>query len=307
MSSFDHPVLYVVFIGSFLAGMITVFTPYVYNMVPITLQNINIPKADAATNRFIRIKYCGSIVLVHTLLGMMVSLILDQKKWISHIPSWIIYLFFFRLFAGLGISFLGAFDLNLPKRWKRKTHAKVTDNSQHIFLMALRLPVVSFSSTAPIICLVLLLSGKNGVAGTTVGMAGFSFGLILPFIYPGFINILPPQLLNYIKVFLGFFAIIISLKFLSDCDMALGWHIIDRQILIVLLIILSCVAGLYMLGKLKFANDYLQTYNHFGVEYIPIVRLIISIIAFTFAVYVLPGLWGAPLHGLQRFLPAVHP
>jgi thiol:disulfide interchange protein DsbD len=219
-------------------------------------------------------------------------------------------MFFFLIFVVFGISFLGAFEITLPSSWTSKTDSKAGVGSfGGIFFMALTLAIVSFSCTGPIVGPLLVLAGKGGIAGPAVGMFGFSVGLALPFalfaVFPGMLNKMASSggWLNQVKVVLGFLELMLALKFFSNADLAMGWRILDREIFIALWIVISVLLGLYLLGKLKLSHDDAPVKNIYGQEYVPMFKLFLSIAAFTFSVYLLPGMWGAPLNGMSAFLP----
>ncbi|MBC7553109.1 MAG: thioredoxin family protein, partial [Taibaiella sp.] len=169
--------------------------------------------------------------------------------------------------------------------------------------------IVSFSCTGPIVGPLLVEAGQGGVAGPVLGMLGFSLGLALPFglfaIFPGMLNKMASSggWLNQVKVVLGFVELMLAFKFLSNADLAQGWRLLDREIFIAAWIVLSILTGVYLLGKLKLSHDDESPKNIYGQEYVSIFKLFLSITFFTFAVYLLPGMWGAPLNGMSAFLP----
>jgi thiol:disulfide interchange protein DsbD len=224
--------------------------------------------------------------------------------------NWIANLLFFVLFLVFGISFLGAFDISLPSSWSTKADTKAgTGNFWGIFFMALTLVLVSFSCTGPIIGNLLVLAAKGSYLGPLTGMFGFSLALSLPFalfaFFPGKLNVLGKAggWLNAIKVTLGFLELALALKFLSNADLSKGWRLLDREIFISLWVVIFILLGCYLLGKLKFHHDDELPKNDFGLPYISIPRLLFAIAAFSFAVYMIPGLWGAPLKGISAFIP----
>jgi thiol:disulfide interchange protein DsbD len=170
---------------------------------------------------------------------------------------------------------------------------------------------VSFSCTGPIVGPLLVLAGKGGIAGPAIGMFGFSIGLALPFalfaVFPGMLNKMASSggWLNQVKVVLGFLELMLALKFLSNADLAMGWRLLDREIFIAIWIVLSILLGFYLLGKLQLSHDDAPVKNVYGQEYVSIFKLFLAIISFTFAVYLLPGMWGAPLNGVSAFLPPI--
>ena len=208
------------------------------------------------------------------------------------------------------VSFLGAFEITLPSSWTNATDSKAgTGSIVGIFFMALTLSIVSFSCTGPIVGPLLVLASKGGIAGPTVGMLGFSLGLSLPFalfaVFPGWLNKMASSggWLNQVKVVLGFIELMLALKFLSNADLQKGWRLLDREIFIAIWVVLSILTGVYLLGKLKLSHDDEPAKNIYGQEYVNTFKLFLSIVFFTFAVYLLPGMWGAPLNGVSAFVP----
>jgi thiol:disulfide interchange protein DsbD len=244
------------------------------------------------------------------LLGVLISLIFGANALNTLSTNWIANLFFFAVFVIFGISFLGAFEITLPSSWTSKTDSKAGLSSfGGIFFMALTLVIVSFSCTGPIVGPLLVLAGKGGIAGPAVGMFGFSVGLALPFamfaIFPGMLNKMAASggWLNQVKVVLGFLELMLALKFLSNADLAMGWRLLDREIFIAIWVVLSILLGIYLLGKLKLSHDDANPKNLYGQDFVTIPKLFLAIVAFTFAVYLVPGMWGAPLNGMSAFIP----
>jgi thiol:disulfide interchange protein DsbD len=298
--------LFWLFLQSLLAGLLAVFTPFVYTVLPLTVgylsKGVN-SKAEKIRNL---LYYAVSIIIIFTFIGVLVSVIIQSTGLLKYAGHWIFNLFFCRLFLVLGISLLGVFSFKLPQSWVNSMASKArTTNFKGIFYMALTLPGSSFSSTAPIIVLVLVFTAKSGFLGPVIGLFGFAVGLASPFVFPRVANIVFSFriFLNNVKVVLGFFSLIIGIKFLSNADISLGWHILDREIFIAILILMFLMMGAYMLGKIKMLNDYAPEQNIYRQEYVPLSRLFLAIAAFCFAIYLLPGMWGAPLHVLSNFLP----
>lgn len=214
------------------------------------------------------------------------------------------------MFLVFGISFLGAFEITLPSSWTNKTDAKAGTNSfSGIFFMALTLVIVSFSCTGPIVGTLIVDAARRGIAGPTVGMFGFSVGLALPFalfaVFPGMLNKMASGggWLNQVKVTLGFVELALAMKFLSNADLQMGWRLLDREIFIAIWIVIAIMLGIYLLGKLKLSHDDANAKNVFGQEYVSLFKLFLAMASFTFAVYLFPGMWGAPLNGMSAFLP----
>lgn len=298
------------FLAALGGGFAAVITPCVYSMIPITVSFFT--KRSKTRKEGIRnaLYYSLSIIIIFTVLGVAISFIFGANALNSLSTNWIANLFFFAIFVLFGISFLGAFEIALPSSWTSKTDSKAGVGSfGGIFFMALTLAIVSFSCTGPIVGPLLVLAGQGGIAGPAVGMFGFSIGLSLPFalfaIFPGLLNKMASSggWLNQVKVVLGFLELMLAMKFLSNADLAMGWRLLDREIFIASWIVLSVLLGFYVLGKLKLSHDDAPAKNLYGQEYVSIFKLFIAIISFTFAAYLLPGMWGAPLNGMSAFLP----
>lgn len=291
-------------------GLIAITTPCVYSMVPITVSFFtkrSKTRAEAIRNA---IYYSLSIIIIFTVLGVLISAIFGPQALYKLSSNWIANLFFFAIFVIFGISFLGAFEITLPSSWTSKTDSKAgTGSFKGIFFMALTLVIVSFSCTSGIIGPLLVAASRGGFVGPAIGMFGFSLGLALPFTFfafsPGLINKMGNAggWLNQVKVTLGFIEIGLALKFFSNADLVKGWRILDREIFIAIWIVLAILLGMYLLGKLKLSHDDVNKKNMFGVEYTSLFKLFLAFSSFTFAVYLLPGLFGAPLKGLGQFLP----
>jgi len=294
------------FIQSLIAGLLAVFTPYVYTIHPFTTGYL--ARNTRSANEKIRnsLIYAFSIITIFTLLGFLVSVIIRLTGLQKFTEHWIFNLFLCRTFVVLGISLLGAFSIKLPESWINSLAKKARSNNiKGIVVMAFTLPGASFSSTFPIIVLVLLLAFNAGFFGPVIGLLGFAIGLALPFVYPRMLDIFvrSKSLLNNIKVIMGFFSLMIALKFLSKADISLGYHLLERDLFIEIWIAIWLIMGVYMLGMIKLSNDIATEENIYGQEYIPLSRLFIAIFSFVFALYLLPGIWGAPLHGISIFLP----
>jgi len=291
-------------------GFIAVFTPCVFSMIPITVSFFT--KRSKTRKEGIRnaIYYSLSIIIIFTVLGLLVSGLFGRDALYKISTNWILNLVFFALFIIFGISFLGAFEISLPSSWTNKTDAKAGLGSfSGIFFMALTLVIVSFSCTGPILTLLFALAASGGVLGPIIGMLGFSLGLSMPFalcaMFPAIINKLGKSggWLNQIKVTLGFIEIALALKFFSNADLLKHWRILDREIFLAVWIVIAILLGIYLLGKLKLPHDDESKKNVYGQEYVSIFKLFLAIGSFTFALYLLPGMWGAPLNGLGQFIP----
>ncbi|RYE24617.1 MAG: DUF255 domain-containing protein [Sphingobacteriales bacterium] len=293
-------------------GILAVLTPCVYSMIPITVSFFTKRSKTRAEGIRNAIYYSLSIIIIFTVLGVLISVLFGGNALNNLSTNWIANLFFFAIFVVFGISFLGAFEITLPSSWTSSTDSKAGMTSfGGIFFMALTLVIVSFSCTGPIVGPLLVLAGKGGIAGPALGMLGFSIGLAMPFalfaIFPSMLNKLAASggWLNQVKVVLGFIELMLAMKFLSNADLAQGWRLLDREIFIAIWIVLSILLGLYLLGRLKMSHDDASPKNIYGQEYVSIFRLFLAICAFTFAVYLVPGMWGAPLNGMSQFIPPI--
>lgn len=299
-----------IFLVSFLGGLLALITPCVFSMIPVTVGFFT--KRSKTRQEGIRnaVTYSLSIIVIFTLLGFLITLIFGPTALNKLATNWIANLVFFLVFLVFGISFLGAFDIQLPASWQTAADSKASTKSfTGIFFMALTLALVSFSCTGPIIGNLIVLASKGSYFGPLVGMFGFSVALALPFtlfaLFPSWINGLGKAggWLNSVKVTLGFLELALALKFLSNADLAQGWRLLDRDIFLCLWIVLFGLLGFYLLGKLKFHHDSELPKNDFDQPYVSIPRLFFAIASLSFMVYMIPGLWGAPLKGISAFLP----
>lgn len=298
------------FFAALLGGLLAVLTPCVYSMIPITVSFFTKRSKTRAEGIRNAIYYSLSIIIIFTLLGVIISATFGANALNNLSTNWIANLFFFAIFVVFGISFLGAFEITLPSSWTSKTDAKAGLTSfGGIFFMAMTLVIVSFSCTGPIVGPLLVLTSKGGLVGPAIGMFGFSVGLALPFalfaIFPGMLNKMATGggWMNQVKVTLGFIELMLAMKFLSNADLAQGWRLLDREIFIAIWIVLSVLLGIYLLGKLKLSHDDAPPKNLYGQEYVGLFRLFLAITSFSFALYLLPGMWGAPLNGMSQFVP----
>jgi cytochrome c biogenesis protein CcdA/thioredoxin-related protein len=299
-----------IFLSAFGGGLLALLTPCVYSMIPVTVSFFtkrSKSRAEGIRNAFY---YSVSIVVIFTLIGFLVTLIFGPAALNNLATNWIANIVFFAIFLIFGISFLGAFEITLPASWSTRADSRASTGSfWGIFFMALTLVIVSFSCTGPIIGNLLVLASKGSYYGPLVGMFGFSLALALPFalfaFFPSKLNLLGKAggWLNSVKVTLGFLELALALKFLSNADLARNWRILDREVFLSLWIVIFLLLGLYLLGKLRFHHDDDLPKNDFGHPYLTVTRLFFAIGAFTFMVYMVPGLWGAPLKGLSAFLP----
>ena len=290
-------------IFSFGAGLLAILTPCVFPMIPMTVSFFmsgNKSKLQAKTQAFI---FGASIILIYTLIGTVVALTLgaDFANWIS--THWIPNVLFFIIFVVFAFSFFGAFEIVLPSSWGNKTDRFVDNGGLGgAFFMALTLVLVSFSCTGPIVGAILVESAGGLVLKPIVGMLGFSLAFALPFtlfaIFPQWLSNLPKSggWLNSVKVVLGFIELALGLKFLSIADQTYHWRILDREVYLAFWIVIFTMMGFYLLGKMKFAHDS-------DTKFISVPRLMLAVITFTFVIYLIPGMFGAPLKAISGYLP----
>ncbi len=302
--------LWWIFLAAFGGGLLALLTPCVYSMIPVTVSFFTKRSKTKAEGIRNAVYYAVSIVTIFTLLGFLITIIFGPAALNNLATNWIANLVFFLLFIVFGFSFLGAFEISLPSSWTNKSDAKAgTGNFIGIFFMALTLVLVSFSCTGPIIGNLLVLAAKGSYWGPLTGMFGFSLALALPFalfaFFPSKLNVLGKAggWLNAVKVTLGFLELALALKFLSNADLVKGWRLLDREIFLSLWIVIFLLLGVYLLGKIKFHHDDELPKNDFGIPYLSVTRLVLSITALAFAVYMIPGLWGAPLKAISAFVP----
>jgi thiol:disulfide interchange protein len=302
--------LFWIFLTAFGGGLLALLTPCVYSMIPVTVSFFTKRSKSKAEGIRNALYYSSSIVIIFTLLGFLVTFLFGPAALNNLATNWIANLIFFAVFVVFGISFLGAFEISLPSSWANKTDSKAGVSSFiGIFFMALTLVVVSFSCTGPIIGNLLVLAAKGSYWGPLTGMLGFSTALALPFalfaFFPSKLNMLGKAggWLNAVKVTLGFLELALALKFLSNADLSKGWRLLDREVFIAFWIVLFALLGLYLLGKIRFRHDDELPKNDFGFPFLSVTRLFLAITALVFAVYMTPGLWGAPLKAISAFVP----
>ena len=302
--------LWWIFLAAFGGGLLALLTPCVYSMIPVTVSFFTKRSTNRAEGIRNAMYYAASIVIIFTLLGFLITMVFGPAALNNLATNWIANLVFFALFLIFGISFLGAFEINLPSSWMNRSDARAgTTSFIGIFFMALTLVLVSFSCTGPIIGNLLVLAAKGSYLGPLVGMLGFSVALALPFalfaFFPSKLNMLGKAggWLNAVKVTLGFLELALALKFLSNADLVKGWRILDREVFLSLWIVIFGLLGMYLLGKLKLHHDDELPKNDFGLPYLTVTRLIFAILSLSFTIYMVPGLWGAPLKGIGAFVP----
>jgi len=296
--------LWQIFIEGFLGGLLAVTMPCIYPLLPLTVSFFTKKAGSRAKGISQSILYGASIIVIYVGLGMLISIIFGAGALNELATNGVFNLFFFLLLVVFGISFLGAFEITLPSSLANKLDANSDKGGlTGIFFMAATLVVVSFSCTGPIIGSLLVEAAAKGErSGPAIGMFGFSIALAIPFVifalFPSALKSLPKSggWLNSIKVVLGFLELAFALKFLSNVDLAYHWNWFDREIFLSLWIAIGLLLVLYLLGKLKFSHDS-------DVPYLSVPRVFISIIVLSFVIYMIPGLWGAPLKSISAFLP----
>jgi len=297
-----------IFLLGFLGGLVALMTPCVWPMIPMTVSFFL--KSGKTRRRAIADAslYSGSIIVIFLALGLLITLAFGPGKLNEIATGAVFNVIFFILLVVFAISFFGAFEIKLPSRWATAVdnRAEQTTGIVSIFFMAFTLVLVSFSCTGPIIgtLLVEAFTDRN-LMGPLLGMGGFALGLALPFgffaFFPSMLKELPRSgsWLNTVKVVLGFIELILSLKFLSVADLAYGWGILDREVFLALWIVLFVLLGLYLLGKLRFCHDTPVPHTSVGGFFGAVASL-------AFAVYLVPGLWGAPLKAISAFAPPLY-
>jgi thiol:disulfide interchange protein len=302
--------LWQILLLAFLAGLAAVTTPCIYSMVPLTVSLFTKQNNDRKNGIRKATFYAFSIVIIFALLGMIITAVWGSDGLYKLSTNWIANLFFFILFVIFGFSFLGAFEIKLPSKWSTAADKKSNASSYFgIFFMALTLVIVSFSCTSAFIGGIAVWASKGGFWGPFLGFGMFGLGLGLPFaffaLFPNYLKNLekPGGWQNALKVTLGFLELALALKFLSNADLAKGWRLLDREIFIAIWIVLAVLLGMYLLGKLKFFNDSELKKNYFDIPFVSTFRLVLASASFVFAIYLLPGMIGAPLNGMSAFLP----
>lgn len=292
----------------FAGGLVALMTPCIWPMIPMTVSFFLKRSKSRARAIGDAIAYAVSILVIFIGLGIVLTLIFGPGKLNEIATGAVFNLIFFAMLVFFAISFFGAFEITLPSKWTNAADAKAGTASGFlgIFFMAFTLVLVSFSCTGPIIGTLLVEAfSQSNLMGPLLGMGGFALGLALPFglfaFFPSMLKELPKSgsWLNTVKVVLGFIELILSLKFLSVADLAYGWHILDREVFLSLWIVLFALLGVYLLGKLRFSHDGAGSHTSVG-------RFFMALISFAFAVYLVPGLWGAPLKAISAFAPPLY-
>ena len=307
VSAADTSWLFIFFAG-FLGGLIALLTPCVWPMIPMTVSFFLKRTKDRKKAIRDAITYGLSIIVIYLVMGLLITGIFGASALNDLSTNAVFNILFFLLLVVFAVSFFGAFELVLPASWTSKLDSKAdsTTGILSIFFMSFTLVLVSFSCTGPIIGTLLVQAASMGTAvGPAIGMFGFALALSIPFsvfaIFPNMLQSMPKSggWLNSVKVVLGFLELALALKFLSVADLAYGWRLLDREAFIVLWIVIFSLLGVYLLGKIKFSHDS-------EVKYVSVPRLFMAIISFAFAIYMVPGLWGAPLKAISAFAPPLY-
>lgn len=297
-----------IFVTGFLGGLIALFTPCVWPIIPMTVSFFLKRSKDKKKGIRDAWTYGASIVVIYVALGLAITLIFGASALNALSTNAVFNILFFLMLVIFAASFFGAFEIRLPSKWGNAVDSKAesTTGLLSIFLMAFTLSLVSFSCTGPIIGFLLVqVSTTGSVVAPAIGMFGFAIALALPFtlfaLFPSWLKSMPKSggWMNVIKVTLGFLELAFALKFLSVADLAYGWGILDRETFLALWIVIFALLGFYLLGKIKFPHD--DDDNKVGVT-----RFFIALVSLAFAVYMVPGLWGAPLKAVSAFAPPMH-
>ena len=303
-SSKSHSWIYIFFAGV-VGGLLALFTPCVWPIIPMTVSFFLKRTKDKKKGIRDAWTYGASIVVIYVALGLAITLIFGASALNSLSTNAIFNIFFFLMLVVFAASFFGAFEITLPSKWSNAVDSKAeaTTGLLSIFLMAFTLSLVSFSCTGPIIGFLLVeVSTTGSIIAPALGMLGFAIALALPFtlfaMFPSWLKSMPKSggWMNAIKVVLGFLELAFALKFLSVADLAYGWRLLDRETFLALWIVIFGLLGFYLLGKIKFPHDDDSTKVGVG-------RFFLALISLAFAVYMVPGLWGAPLKAVSAFAP----
>ena len=293
-----------IFLLCLATGLLAVITPCVFPLIPVTVSFFLKRSKTRIEGLKNAVWYSLSIILIYTIPTLLLTLIFGDKILYTISTHPVSNIFFFVVFIVFAISFFGAFELALPNSWANKADQKAGKGGLlGIFFMALTLVIVSFSCTGPIVGTLLGQTSMQGVGlAPIIGMMGFGVGLAIPFslfaFFPSMLQSLPKSggWLNTIKVSFGFIELALALKFLSNVDLSYHLGILNRDVFLVLWIVVFFLLGVYLLGKLKFAHDS-------DLPFVSVPRLFFAMASFSFAVYMVPGLWGAPLKALSGFIP----
>ena len=297
-----------IFLEGLLGGFLAILTPCVWPIIPMTVSFFL--KRNKERRKAIReaITYGVSIVVIYVLLGLAVTMLFGASALNALSTNAVFNIIFALLLVVFAASFFGAFELTLPSSWSNKIDQKAesTTGLLSIFLMAFTLTLVSFSCTGPIIGFLLVaVSTQGSIVAPTIGMLGFAIALAIPFtlfaLFPSLLKSAPKSggWMNTVKVVLGFIELAFALKFLSVADLAYGWHLLDREVFLSLWIVMFALLGCYLLGWLRFPHDGERTHTS-------VPQFFLALITLAFAIYMIPGLWGAPLKAISAFAPPMN-
>lgn len=317
--------LWRIFLLGLLGGLVALVTPCVWPIIPMTVSFFlkkgttkkSTPEEKAAAKkRGIRdaILYGISIIVIYVTLGLVITAIFGASALNDLATNAVFNIFFFLMLVVFGISFIGGFEITLPSKWNTAVDSKAnsTTGLLSVFLMAFTLVLVSFSCTGPIIGFLLVQVVTSSIVGPIIGMLGFAIALALPFtvfaLFPQCLNAAPKSgnWMNVVKVTLGFVELAFALKFFSVADLAYGWGLLDREVFLSLWIVLAALLGAYLIGWIRFPHDE-EEYDEMGEVVLhpktSIPRFCMALVSFAFAIYMIPGLWGAPLKAVSAFAP----
>ena len=297
-----------IFFAGFVGGLLALFTPCVWPIIPMTVSFFLKRSKDKKKGIRDAWTYGASIVVIYVTLGLAITLIFGASALNALSTNAVFNILFFLMLVVFAASFFGAFEITLPSKWSNAVDSKAEQTSGllSIFLMAFTLSLVSFSCTGPIIGFLLVeVSTTGSVVAPAIGMLGFALALALPFtlfaMFPSWLKQMPKSggWMNVIKVTLGFLELAFALKFLSVADLAYGWRLLDRETFLALWIVIFGLLGFYLLGKIKFPHDDDDTT-------VSVPRFFMALCSLAFAVYMIPGLWGAPLKAVSAFAPPMN-
>ena len=317
--------LWQIFLLGLLGGLIALLTPCVWPIIPMTVsfflkkgttKSSTPEEIVAAKKRGVRdaILYGISIVVIYVTLGLLITALFGASALNDLATNAYFNIFFFLMLLVFGISFIGGFEITLPSKWNTAVDKKASSTTGllSIFLMAFTLVLVSFSCTGPIIGFLLVQVVTSSIVGPVIGMLGFAIALALPFtlfaLFPQWLKAVPKSgnWMNVVKVTLGFIELAFALKFFSVADLAYGWELLDREVFLSLWIVLAVLLGAYLIGWLRFPHDE-EEYDEMGQVVMhpktSIPRFFMALVSFAFAIYMIPGLWGAPLKAISAFAP----
>ena len=312
----DHSLLYILLMG-FIGGLLAVCMPCIWPIIPMTVSFfLKRSKSDKAKGIKDAVTYGLSIIVIYLGLGLLVTALFGSDTLNAMSTNAVFNIFLFLLLVVFALSFFGWFEIKLPDSWANSvdTKASTTSGFLSIFLMAFTLVLVSFSCTAPIIGLLLVETTTSGNwLAPALGMLGFAVALALPFtlfaLFPSWLKQAPKSgsWMNTLKVVLGFIELAFALKFFSVADLAYGWHLLDREVFLSLWIVIFGLLGAYLCGWLKFQSDGIMVNDQWsmanGSKPMPVICIMGGLISFVFAIYMIPGLWGAPCKAVSAFAP----